>query len=199
MPARRASSSRSLPIEGDGRLQRLVKGQMDGIGTPSAPACQRRRRRSAGRPRLFDPEQVPDVPAAIAGRRRLAARRASASTPLAVGHRVVHGGPDYDRPVLIDDEVLAQLERYVPLAPLHQPHNLAPIRAILRSAFRTLPQVACFDTAFHRGHSALADHYAIPRALLRRRRAALRLPRPVLRIHRRAPAARSRRRSPTAA
>ena len=81
--------------------------------------------------------------------------------PVAVGHRVVHGGPDYDRPVLIDSKVLTNLERYVPLAPLHQPNNLAPVRAIL-ARMPGLPQVACFDTSFHRGHSAVADHYAIP-------------------------------------
>ncbi len=84
--------------------------------------------------------------------------------PIAIGHRVVHGGPDYDRPVRVDQDVLARLERYVSLAPLHQPYNLAPIRSIL-ARFPDLPQVACFDTAFHRGHGALADHYAIPRAL----------------------------------
>jgi acetate kinase len=81
--------------------------------------------------------------------------------PIAVGHRVVHGGPKYDRPVLVDHSVLADLQQYIPLAPLHQPNNLAPIRTIL-DRFPRLPQVACFDTAFHRGHSALADHYAIP-------------------------------------
>ena len=74
--------------------------------------------------------------------------------PAAVGHRVVHGGPQYDRPVRVDGEVLANLERYVSLAPLHQPNNLAPIRVLL-ARFPDLPQVACFDTAFHRGHSAL--------------------------------------------
>src|SRR6185295_18152815 len=72
--------------------------------------------------------------------------------------------PRFDRPVLIDQDVIAQLERYVSLAPLHQPNNLAPIRAIfVRSP--GLPQVACFDTAFHRGHDALADHYALPKSL----------------------------------
>jgi acetate kinase len=74
---------------------------------------------------------------------------------------VVHGGPEYAHPVLIDDEVLACLDKYVPLAPLHQPNNLAPIRSI-RARSPELPQVACFDTAFHRGHSTVADHYAIP-------------------------------------
>src|ERR1700737_5433795 len=85
-------------------------------------------------------------------------------TPLAVGHRVVHGGPDYDRAVLIDHGVIARLERFTTLAPLHQPHNLAPIRSLLAN-FPALPQVACFDTAFHRGHDEVADHYAIPRRL----------------------------------
>jgi acetate kinase len=79
----------------------------------------------------------------------------------AIGHRVVHGGPNYDRPVRVNETVLADLERYVPLAPLHQPNNLAPIR-ILLERFPDMPQVACFDTAFHRGHSDVADRYAIP-------------------------------------
>ena len=80
---------------------------------------------------------------------------------LAVGHRVVHGGPDFDRPVRVTREVAVQLERYVSLAPLHQPNNLAPIRTLLDRR-PELPQVACFDTAFHRGHGALADYYALP-------------------------------------
>ena len=81
---------------------------------------------------------------------------------LAVGHRVVHGGADYARPVAIDDAVMARLERLVPLAPLHQPHNLAAIRAI-GAQMPGLLQVACFDTAFHRGHPELADWFALPR------------------------------------
>jgi acetate kinase len=66
--------------------------------------------------------------------------------------------------VLIDDEVLSALERAVPFAPLHQPNNLAPIKA-LRERAPDIPQVACFDTAFHRDHPAVADRYAIPEAL----------------------------------
>jgi acetate kinase len=80
---------------------------------------------------------------------------------IAVGHRVVHGGPDYDRPVLIDKNVLKRLERYVSLAPLHQPNNLAVIRSLL-TLRPELAQAACFDTAFHRSHGAIVDHYAIP-------------------------------------
>jgi acetate kinase len=82
----------------------------------------------------------------------------------AIGHRVVHGGPEYSEPILVTPEVLDRLARYVPLAPLHQPNNLAPIRTILELR-PELPQVACFDTAFHRGHGPLADHFAIPEEL----------------------------------
>src|SRR5262245_42430565 len=70
------------------------------------------------------------------------------NTLLAVGHRVVHGGPQYSQPVLVDAGVVEELEKHVPLAPLHQPHNLAPIR-ILLGRRPPVPQVACFDTAFH--------------------------------------------------
>jgi acetate kinase len=91
-------------------------------------------------------------------------REEQRTPPSAVGHRVVHGGPEYNSPVVIDADVLARLEHYVPLAPLHQPHNLAPIRSILAN-LPQLPQVACFDTAFHRGHPAVADHFAIPQQL----------------------------------
>ncbi|AWN51038.1 acetate/propionate family kinase [Methylobacterium sp. 17Sr1-1] len=79
----------------------------------------------------------------------------------AVGHRVVHGGIAYDAPVQVDDAVVRALERLVPLAPLHQPHNLEPIR-IVRRRFPDLPQVACFDTAFHRGQPEVAQLFALP-------------------------------------
>jgi acetate kinase len=81
-----------------------------------------------------------------------------------VGHRVVHGGTTYSRPVLIDDHVIAVLEALVPLAPLHQPHHLAVIRAIAAQAPR-LPQIACFDTAFHRTQPVLAQEFALPREI----------------------------------
>jgi acetate kinase len=146
-------------VEGEGKLRRQIKGQMDGIGS-------RPRLRASGpngdslADRAYPIEAVSDVPAAmdIAGEWLRNELRIS---PIAVGHRVVHGGPDYDRPVLIDHGVVARLERFVALAPLHQPHNLAPIRSLLAN-FPTLPQVACFDTAFHRTHDVVADHYAIP-------------------------------------
>ena len=83
---------------------------------------------------------------------------------LAFGHRVVHGGTEFSAPALVDDEVLAKLAGLVPLAPLHQPHNLAPMRAVARAAPH-LPQVACFDTAFHRTQPALAQAFALPREI----------------------------------
>jgi acetate kinase len=149
-------------IEGEGTLRPQLKGQMDGIG--SRPRL--RASGAAGDPladRAYPIEAVPDVSTAmeIAGAWLRDEHRLH---PIAVGHRVVHGGPDYDRPTQVDHGVVARLERFIALAPLHQPHNLAPIRSLLAN-FPTLPQVACFDTAFHRAHAAVADHYAIPHQL----------------------------------
>jgi acetate kinase len=145
--------------QSSGELTRKIKGQIDGIGTrPRLRGSDADGAQSADRE--FRPEDVADVPAALHAAAAWL-RDELRINPTAIGHRVVHGGPDFDRPVLVTAEVLARLERYVPLAPLHQPHNLAPIRSIL-ARLPDLPQVACFDTAFHRGHSAIADHYAIP-------------------------------------
>ncbi len=83
---------------------------------------------------------------------------------VAAGHRVVHGGMRFDAPVRIDAGVVAALAALIPLAPLHQPHNLTPIRALLASMPR-LPQVACFDTAFHRAMPEVAQAYALPRSI----------------------------------
>ena len=81
---------------------------------------------------------------------------------IAAGHRVVHGGMKFTAPVLIDAETLAELEALVPLAPLHQPHNVAAIKAVAQMA-PTLPQVACFDTAFHHTQPEVAQAFALPR------------------------------------
>lgn len=81
---------------------------------------------------------------------------------VAVGHRVVHGGRQFVAPVIVDPTTLADLETLVPLAPLHQPHNLAAIRAVMKKA-PSLPQVACFDTAFHRTQPPAAQAFGLPR------------------------------------
>jgi acetate kinase len=84
-----------------------------------------------------------------------------------IGHRVVHGGTEYARPVRVDARVLAALEKYIPLAPLHQPHNLAPIRALLERSPH-LPQVACFDTSYHSGAPPVSQAFALPKAIAER-------------------------------
>ena len=149
-------------LDGPAKHTRKIKGQVDGIGT--RPRLRARGANAASLiDREYDPATIPDVAAALQAAGAWL-REEQRIPPSAVGHRVVHGGPEYDKPVLITHEVLGRLERYVPLAPLHQPHNLAPIRSILE-LLPELPQVACFDTAFHRDHSAVADYYAIPQHL----------------------------------
>ena len=149
-------------IEQDGGLRRQIKGQMDGIG--SRPRLRVTAADGAVLvDRTYESGTIPDVAVALATAGAWL-RDELKIHPVAIGHRVVHGGPDYDRPVRVDQNVLTRLERYVSLAPLHQPYNLAPIRSIL-ARFPDIPQVACFDTAFHRGHGELADRYAIPNHL----------------------------------
>jgi acetate kinase len=141
------------------QLQGRLKGQIESIGVrPHLLA------RGIGGETLIDETwpavEVAGVPGALD--KVVAFLRAQiGSLPTAIGHRVVHGGPDYSEPTLIDDAVLKRLEAFSPLAPLHQPNNLAPIRAV-RQRQPQLPQVACFDTAFHRGHPEIADRYALP-------------------------------------
>ena len=140
--------------------RRLIRGQIDGIGL-------RPRFRAEGggaaEAREMTATEVPDLPAAMHLLWRWLNTRGGEEL-LAVGHRVVHGGPDHAAPVIIEDTVLARLEALTDLAPLHQPGNLAPIR-LIRAEAPDLPQVACFDTAFHRGHPDVADADALPEEL----------------------------------
>jgi acetate kinase len=87
-------------------------------------------------------------------------------TPVAVGHRVVHGGLDFVEPTLITPTVMAALEKLIPLVPLHQPHNLAGIRAVSQ-LLPDLPQVACFDTAFHRHRPLVIERFGLPEEMFR--------------------------------
>ena len=146
-------------------LRSTLAGQLDGIGThPHLKA------KAADSTTLADRDLAPDEAADVTGAMRplgqwLREMLAGAKL-LAVGHRVVHGGADYSAPVRVDAGIVADLRKLVPLAPLHQPNNLAPIEAI--AAMRPeLPQIACFDTAFHRSHPEVADRFAIPDALYR--------------------------------
>ena len=138
------------------------RGQIEGIGTAPRMAIK-----DAGGAKIVDEKldaSVGDAPAAID---RLAAwlrSKYGGGRLLGVGHRVVHGGPKYDRPTAVTPTVAAELLELTPLAPLHQPHNLAPIQAIF-DRMPDVPQVACFDTAFHRGHSPVAALVPLPREL----------------------------------
>ncbi len=89
-------------------------------------------------------------------------RHLGADALRAVGHRIVHGGREFTGPVRVDAATMRRMEALTPLAPLHQPHNLSPIRAIA-AARPGLPQVACFDTAFHQTMPAVATRFALPR------------------------------------
>ena len=102
---------------------------------------------------------------------------------LGVGHRVVHGGPHFAGPTIVTPQVLDELRTLIPLAPLHQPHNLAAIDAVTER-LPDVPQVACFDTSFHRGQPEVAQVVPLPRDIRAGGRTALRLPRPLIRIHR---------------
>ena len=106
----------------------------------------------------------PDHAAATRHVLAFAREHSGGQTLVAVGHRVVHGGAKYARPVRVDEAVMTELEALAPLAPLHQPHNLAPIR-VLQAEAPGLAQVACFDTAFHRTQSKLATTFPLPRAI----------------------------------
>jgi acetate kinase len=92
--------------------------------------------------------------------------RYGAARVLGVGHRVVHGGAKYAAPTVVTPQVLTDLRKLVPLAPLHQPHNLAAIDAVT-AQLPGVPQVACFDTSFHRGQADVAEVVPLPRDICR--------------------------------
>jgi acetate kinase len=144
-------------------LNRRLKGSIDGIGTRPRLVAK-----DASGTTLLDEEhpaaEVQDLPAALLLAQTRLRQKFGGEAPVAVGHRVVHGGAEFSAPTRIGDAIIEYLERLIPLAPLHQPNNLAPIKA-LRARSPELPQVACFDTAFHRTHPQFADRFALPQAL----------------------------------
>ncbi|MCX2721392.1 acetate/propionate family kinase [Roseibium salinum] len=144
----------------DGRsLARKFRGQIDGISVrPRLRVFDAEGIATVDR--TYEPAEIPDLPAAISETEAWL-RSVGESDLYAIGHRVVHGGPDYAAPVRIDEDVLARLASFQDLAPLHQPNNLAPIRMAMEID-PAVPQVACFDTAFHRDHAPHTDCYALP-------------------------------------
>ncbi|HJS32104.1 MAG TPA: acetate/propionate family kinase [Alphaproteobacteria bacterium] len=137
-----------------------IKGQIDGFGVRPRFRAKNSRGETLGDV-SYAAADVADSTAAIAKVGAWLRERLGGTLPAAVGHRVVHGGPDHAAPALADAALVRELERYSPLAPLHQPANLAPVKALL-ALYPQIPQVLCFDTAFHRGHPELADRYALP-------------------------------------
>jgi acetate kinase len=138
----------------------LMRGQIEGLGaSPRLKAKRLEDGLDLSRP-LSDDEGR-DHQAALGVLLALINDAAPGLAVNAVGHRVVHGGITHEVPVIVTDDVMTALERLVPLAPLHQPHNLAGIRAAA-AAFPQAVQVACFDTAFHRAHPWVNDTFALP-------------------------------------
>ena len=135
------------------------RGQIEGIGT--APRFSAK---DGGGAAIADESWsgVRDAQGALDLLAEWLRRRHPGGTIVGVGHRVVHGGPEFSGPVVVTREVLAKLRALVPLAPLHQPHNLAAIDAV-QARLPDVPQVACFDTSFHRGHDPVADLVPLPK------------------------------------
>ena len=143
--------------------RRILTGQVDGIGTHPSVSAAGPTHEEIAPPNLgAKPPTVPSevLPAVLPwARARLDDRRLAA-----LGHRVVHGGMRHSRSARVTPELLAELEALVPLAPLHEPHNLAPIKMAM-SLNPELPQVACFDTAFHRTAPEVEQAFALPYSL----------------------------------
>jgi acetate kinase len=157
------SSSIKFAVFNDTNLSELVKGQIDGIGSHAsfkAKSPDLRIQETITWPQELAPQ---DHGAALKIILEWLHHVLSYVHIQAVGHRVVHGGAIYLEPVLINDSVIHELESFYALAPLHEPHNIAGIKAA-REVFGDIPQIACFDTAFHRSHSYINDTYALPRA-----------------------------------
>jgi acetate kinase len=142
----------------DGRAVRDLRGQVAGLGTSPRFTSRFEDGRSVDR-------SLGDQPMshAVALDRLLEAVQdgIDGDRIVGVGHRVVHGGLEFMAPIAVDEAILQRLDRYVPLAPLHQPHNLAAIRAML-ARLPGVPEVACFDTAYHRTVPDVAQQFALP-------------------------------------
>jgi acetate kinase len=139
-------------------LERELRGQVAGLGTTPRLAARRGAALVVERDLSAGPMSHGDALGLL-----LEFLRAElhGETIAGVGHRVVHGGLEFMAPTPVDDAILARLERYVPLAPLHQPHNLAAIRLMLER-LPGVPEIACFDTAFHRSVPEVAQLFALP-------------------------------------
>ena len=160
-----SSSLKFCVLRNPGQAWRMeVRGQIDGIGTdPRFTVTDSEGRRA---PTETLGKDVRDGKAAIEVLATWLASRYAGARVVGVGHRVVHGGRRFTGPTIVTPPVLAQLRELVPLAPLHQPYNLAGIEAAA-TRLPGVPQVACFDTSFHRGAPAVSEVVPLPRRLYR--------------------------------
>lgn len=140
-----------------------VSGQIDGIGAESTQMVAKNRAGKHIADQLLEGSKVNHAQAFDALLKWFTASHANWEI-VAVGHRVVHGGERYSQPTIIDDTVLGHLTSFIPLAPLHEPHNVAGIIA-LQALLPSVPQVACFDTAFHRSQPEVAQTFGLPRSI----------------------------------
>ena len=146
------------------RWHLAAKGQIDGIGVAPKLAVK-----DGEGTKLEERALAPSVRDGRAALEELAVwLRATygGARVLGVGHRVVHGGARYDAPAIVTPEVVAELKALIPLAPLHQPYNLAAIEAVTER-LPDVPQVACFDTSFHRTQAAIAEVVPLPREIVK--------------------------------
>ncbi|MEH2512668.1 acetate kinase [Nitrobacteraceae bacterium AZCC 1564] len=148
-------------MQGADRLALVSKGIVDGVGlTPRFEVFDTSGKRLEQRAWT---DRSPDFSELLSVVIEWSEAQLGSNTLAAVGHRVVHGGPDHDRPELVTPQLLKLLADLTPLAPLHEPHNLSPIH-VLERLRPQLPQVACFDTAFHHSMPVVAKRLALPRA-----------------------------------
>ena len=146
----------------DGALRRSQSGEVERVGGEGRLLVTA----ADGKPLHDSVVRTDDHAAALAAVAELTDGPLEVRGLVGFGHRVVHGGPDLDAPVVVDAPTLARIQALEPLAPLHNPPAVAVLKA-LAGQFPNLPQVACFDTAFHRRHPAVADRFAIPDELYR--------------------------------
>src|SRR5688572_20635543 len=143
----------------DGNLDMVVRGQIEGIGSAAMLSAKDKEGKTlVSRQPYAQIKDAVDALDVLAGWLRSQFKEAKI---VGVGHRVVHGGTRYFLPTIVTEEVVQNLRELIPLAPLHQPYNLAAIDAVSKR-LPGVPQVACFDTGFHRGHDPIADLVPLP-------------------------------------